>query len=74
MENCQVGLFKLPGLKFEKGALPLELTEEMDAWCQTNNCGTKLSEWLWSFKTEAHREWFILRWNDALRAVIKNQD
>lgn len=66
MEHVQVGLFKLPGLKFEKGQLPSELIEEMDAWCKANDCGIQMNEWLWSFKNESQRDWFILRWIDHI--------
>jgi len=66
MESCQVGMFKLPGLKFNKGNLPEELQQEMAVWAKENNCGTQLTEWLWSFKNEKQREWFILRWADSI--------
>lgn len=66
MENCEVGMFRLPGIKFEKNSLPAELIEEMESWCKENKCGTKMNDWLWSFKSEAKREWFILRWSDEL--------
>lgn len=66
MENCEVGLFRLPGIKFEKGQLPAELIEEMEAWCTQNHCGTKMNDWLWSFKTKAQRDWFVLRWSDEI--------
>ncbi len=66
MESCQVGIFKLPGLKFTKGSLPQELQDEMVAWAKENNCGTQMSNWLWSFKNEKQREWFILRWADSI--------
>ncbi len=66
MESCQVGLFKLPGLRFIKGELPEELQAEMIAWAKENNCGTQMNDWLWSFKNEKQREWFILRWSDSI--------
>jgi hypothetical protein len=25
-----------------------------------------MTETLWSFKKEAHRDWFVLRWSDSL--------
>jgi len=74
MEQVQVGLFKLPGIRFEKNQVPLDLQEEMSAWCEENNCGTQMTEWLWSFKNDAQRDWFILRWNDALREYVKEDD
>jgi hypothetical protein len=66
MENCEVGMFKLPGLRFEKGQLPPELVEEMTAWAKENHCGMIMHDWLWSFKNEAQRDWFILRWSDVI--------
>lgn len=66
METCEVGMFRLPGLKFDKGFIPEPLQAEMEQWAKQNNCGTLMNGWLWSFKTEAQREWFILRWTDEL--------
>jgi hypothetical protein len=68
METCQVGMFKLPGLKFPKGLLPEDLVVEMSVWCKENNCGTLMHEegTLWSFRNEGHRDWFVLRWSDLI--------
>lgn len=66
MENCEVGMFRLPGLVFEKGQLPPELLEEMIAWAEAEGVGMSMTDRLWSFKKEAHREWFILRWSDSI--------
>ena len=62
MEHVKVGMFNLPGLRFQKGQIPAELLEEMSTWAKENHCGYSMNEWLWSFKTEAQRDWFILRW------------
>jgi hypothetical protein len=45
-----------------------EMTEEklheMDEWRLTEQgCGTRMTDLLWSFKTESQRDWFILRWS-----------
>lgn len=69
MEQVQLGLFKLPGIKFEKDQIPEDLAEEMDSWCKENNCGSQMNEWLWSFKNESQREWFILRWADHIPKI-----
>ena len=69
MKQVQVGLFKLPGLSFEEGQITEDLQNEMIAWTKENHCGTSMTETLWSFKNEAHREWFILRWNDSIPKV-----
>jgi hypothetical protein len=66
MENCEVGPFRLPGLAFEKGQLPEDLLEEMKAWAEAEGVGMSMTDRLWSFKKEAHREWFILRWADHI--------
>ena len=69
MEPCEVGLFKLPGLKFEKGVVPEEMHNEMVAWSKENKCGTAMTDRLWSFKNEKQREWFILRWSDDVNKL-----
>jgi len=66
MKHCQVGMFKLPGITFEKGQISDELSQEMEDWCKANNCGVKMTDRLWSFKSEKKRDWFILRWSDSL--------
>jgi hypothetical protein len=66
MKNVEVGMFRLPGLVFEKGQLSEELLAEMKQWAEAEGVGMSMTENLWSFKKEAHREWFILRWCDDI--------
>ena len=66
MKNVEVGMFRLPGIAFEKGELSEELNNEMIAWAKAEGVGMSMTENLWSFKKEAHREWFILRWIDHI--------
>lgn len=66
MENCEVGMFRLPGLVFEKGQLSEELLAEMISWAQAEGVGMSMTDRLWSFKKEGHREWFVLRWADKI--------
>jgi hypothetical protein len=66
MKNVEVGMFKLPGLVFGKNQLTPELLEEMLAWAEAEGVGMNMTENLWSFKKEAHREWFVLRWADSI--------
>jgi hypothetical protein len=66
VENCEVGPFRLPGLTFERGEIPEELLLEMQEWANAEGVGMSMTERLWSFKKEAHREWFILRWADHI--------
>jgi hypothetical protein len=74
MKNVEVGMFKLPGLVFERGELPPELNEEMIVWAKEEGVGMSMTESLWSFRKEAHREWFILRWIDSIPKINKDQD
>lgn len=71
MEHIKVGMFNLPGIKFAKGQLPEDLLLEMDAWSKENKCGYMMNDWLWSFKTEAQRDWFVLRWNDSIPKEVE---
>ena len=61
MENCEVGMFRLPGLVFEKGQLPPELLEEMIAWAEAEGVGMSMTDRLWSFKK-----------NDGLDTFLQN--
>ena len=74
MKNVEVGMFRLPGLAFEKGQLSDELLLEMTAWAKEEGVGMNMTENLWSFKKEAHREWFILRWSDQIPEINKDTD
>jgi hypothetical protein len=71
MKYVEVGMFKLPGIVFEKGELSAELNEEMIAWAREEGVGMSMTENLWSFKKEAHREWFILKWIDRIPKIEK---
>lgn len=73
MRNVEVGMFRLPGIAFEKGELSTELNEEMVAWANAEGVGMSMTENLWSFKKEAHREWFILRWIDRIPKIEKEE-
>ena len=66
MKNCNVGMFKLPGLTFDRDELSPELGQEMEDWCKANKCGTRMTDTLWSFKSENKRNWFVLKWSDQL--------
>lgn len=69
MKNVEVGPFRLPGIAFEKGELPPELNEQMIEWAKAEGVGMSMTESLWSFKKESHREWFILRWVDQIPKI-----
>jgi hypothetical protein len=61
-ERCEVGMFRLPGLTILKEGYDPELYQQQVAWAEENNCGTPMTENLWSFRNEKQRDWFILRW------------
>jgi len=73
MKNVEVGLWRLPGISFDKGELPAELNTEMIAWANAEGVGMSMTENLWSFRKESHREWFIIRWCDSLNKVKKDE-
>lgn len=66
MKNVEVGMFNLPGIVFEKDEISPELFKEMLEWAKAEGVGYGMTEVLWSFKKEAHRDWFILRWIDQI--------
>jgi hypothetical protein len=66
MKHVEVGMFRLPGLTFGKEEITEEVLEEMQAWAEAEGVGMSMTETLWSFKKEAHRDWFVLRWSDSL--------
>lgn len=74
MKNVEVGPFRLPGIAFDKNELPVELNEQMVLWAKAEGVGMSMTESLWSFKKEAHREWFILRWSDELNKLAKKEN
>ena len=65
MKHVKVGLWKLPGITFPKDVAP-EVIEEMVTWTKENHCGTCMGPGFWSFRNEAQRDWFILRWIDQI--------
>jgi hypothetical protein len=43
-----------------------ELRDEMIEWSVSSKCGIFMTDRLWSFKNEGHRDFFILRWTDQI--------
>ena len=74
MKNCEVGPFRLPGLVFDPEVLDEEILTEMRRWAEAEGVGMSMTDRLWSFKKEAHREWFILRWSDEVNKRIKKDE
>jgi hypothetical protein len=68
LKTCEVGLFRLPGILIEadeEEVIPEEKLTEIDEWSKSEQgTGKRMTDKLWSFKTEAQRDWFILRWSD----------
>lgn len=60
---CEVGMFRLPGIAYDKDALTTEEFEARVDWCLNNNCGRAMTDRLFCFKTVAQRDWFVLRWS-----------
>lgn len=63
LQKVEVGMFRLPGVSFEYEGMTDELFEEINKWCEENHCGQSMTRTLWSFKTEAQRDWFLLKWS-----------
>jgi hypothetical protein len=64
IETCQVGMFKLPGVVLNKEEMTEEKLQELDEWrLSEQGTGIRMTDLLWSFKTESQRDWFILRWS-----------
>lgn len=64
MKQCRVGLFELPGVKFDT-AVDAKLLDQMIKWSEQNHCGTCINDKLWSFRNEQQRDWFIIRWEES---------
>lgn len=68
LKTCEVGLFRLPGILIEaeeEEIISEEKLNEIDEWSKSEQgTGKRMTDKLWSFKTEAQRDWFILRWSD----------
>jgi hypothetical protein len=73
MKNVEVGMWKLPGITFKADRLSADVADEMVVWAKENHCGTCMGPGFWSFKTEAQREWFILRWTDCIPKIEKDE-
>ena len=62
-------MFKLPGIVVERpedtsDEVWQKTQEELDAWAASEQgTGKRMTDILWSFRTEAQRDWFILKWS-----------
>lgn len=66
MKHVTCGPFRLPGLSFDRDEMSDELRDEMIEWADMSNCGMFMTDRLWSFKNESHRDFFLLRWADRV--------
>lgn len=62
VDMCEIGPFRLPGIQFDKVEWTQDELEKIKEWSKENHCGIPVSDTLWSFRTEAKRTWFLLRW------------
>lgn len=60
-------MFRLPGVIIEdteEHKVTEEQLTEIEEWCKAEHgTGKRMNTRLWSFRTEAQRDWFILRWS-----------
>ena len=66
MKNVECGPFRLPGISFGRDEMTDDLRDEMIEWAESSNCGMYMTDRLWSFKNEGHRDFFILRWSERM--------
>lgn len=59
----EVGPFRLKGVKVDLNQFTAEQVEEMRAWAKENGAYSDADKGLFSWKDEAKRDWFILRWS-----------
>lgn len=62
IETCEVGLFRLPGVKVDLNQYHEDDIKEMLAWARDNDAYVVEDKGLFSWRKEAKRDWFILRW------------
>ena len=62
LATCRVGMFNLPGVKVDLEQYSQEDVKEMLSWAKDNGAYIVEERGLFSWKSEAKRDWFILRW------------
>jgi hypothetical protein len=63
LETCEVGPFRLKGVKVDVNQYTAEQVTEMITWARDNDAYVVEDKGLFSWKSEAKRDWFILRWS-----------
>ena len=65
--NCEVGMFRLPGVIIEAEedeTITEEQIKMMEEGCNSEfGTGMRMTDKLFSFRKESQRSWFILRWS-----------
>lgn len=59
LRNNELAIFAIGGDRNERMST---LIDEVEQWCQTNDCGVRLSFNAFRFRTEQERTFFLLRW------------
>lgn len=62
IETCEVGPFRLKGVKVDLNQYTAEQAAEMIAWAKENDAYVVEDKGLFSWRKESKRDWFILRW------------
>jgi hypothetical protein len=63
IETCEVGMFRLPGVKLDLEQFTEDQINEMRSWAKDNGAYTDPGNGLFSWKDPAKRDWFILKWS-----------
>lgn len=63
LQTCEVGPFRLKGVKVDLNQFTEDQIKEMIAWARENDAYVAEDKGLFSWKSEAKRDWFILRWS-----------
>ena len=64
----EVGMFGLPGIKFSRD-LDDDTLAEFIEWSKKNKCGICMGPALWSFKSLAARDMFVLKFSETLKQL-----
>lgn len=66
MRIVECGMFRLPGISFDKDEIPESVLAEMIEWLSDAGCGMHMTDRLFSFKNSGHLDFFLLRWADHI--------
>ncbi len=62
IETCEVGMFRLPGVKVDLNQYSEQEVAEMMTWARENSAYVAEDKGLFSWRKESLRDWFVLRW------------